>query len=286
LVTSCDAAFTISNDNDLNTLFIDIKTPSPRSRTLIISLSVTVILISVLLAVVLFSINRNRHKVAVDDLLWSINANDLHFSNPPQVIGRGTFGVVLLVEYRGTLCAVKRANPSTDIVSSDWPIDSDETEFYTFAEPSKIIDDRCWDENDLERAVDHCQQNKRANSTTSLREPIEQSLEFKIETPIETLQVPREQCPKIEQGNLIRPNEQNQALRRMSSFNFLPRPNEQSQDLRRQNSTNTLQVTRKSMWSERTFNKAKDNFVNEMKILASLRHPRIVTIMGKYTRNL
>mmetsp|Transcript_29045 Transcript_29045/g.57788 ORF Transcript_29045/g.57788 Transcript_29045/m.57788 type:complete len:1358 (-) Transcript_29045:61-4134(-) len=49
--------------------------------------------------------------VKMSDSVWSINLSDLHFDDPAEVIGRGTFGSVLLAEYRGTNVAVKRVIP-------------------------------------------------------------------------------------------------------------------------------------------------------------------------------
>jgi len=43
--------------------------------------------------------------------VWRVKPEDLHFGSPPEVVGRGTFGLVLLAEYRGTQVAVKRVIP-------------------------------------------------------------------------------------------------------------------------------------------------------------------------------
>lgn len=40
-----------------------------------------------------------------------VKKEDLQFSDPPEIIGRGTFGLVFLGEYRGTQVAVKRVIP-------------------------------------------------------------------------------------------------------------------------------------------------------------------------------
>lgn len=45
------------------------------------------------------------------DTMWSVKREELCFGSNPTVIGRGTFGVVLLAEYRGTQVAVKRVLP-------------------------------------------------------------------------------------------------------------------------------------------------------------------------------
>jgi serine/threonine protein kinase len=40
-----------------------------------------------------------------------VKKEDLKFSEPPKIVGRGTFGLVLMGEYRGTQVAVKRVLP-------------------------------------------------------------------------------------------------------------------------------------------------------------------------------
>lgn len=55
-------------------------------------------------------VERDRKKKASDDQ-WSIPKDDIHFNDPPTVLGSGTFGLVVRAEYRGTVVAVKRAIP-------------------------------------------------------------------------------------------------------------------------------------------------------------------------------
>jgi serine/threonine protein kinase len=45
------------------------------------------------------------------DSVWMIQLKELKFDDPPEILGRGTFGLVLLAEYRGTEVAVKRVIP-------------------------------------------------------------------------------------------------------------------------------------------------------------------------------
>jgi len=45
------------------------------------------------------------------DSIWAVKISELHFDAPPQVVGRGTFGLVIKAEYRGTMVAVKRVIP-------------------------------------------------------------------------------------------------------------------------------------------------------------------------------
>jgi serine/threonine protein kinase len=50
-------------------------------------------------------------KNSENDSVWKVKKEELIFPDPPQVIGSGTFGLVLLAEYRGTQVAVKRVLP-------------------------------------------------------------------------------------------------------------------------------------------------------------------------------
>ncbi len=51
------------------------------------------------------------YKRKQSDSVWHIHAEELHFNEPPEVIGAGGFGVVILGQYRGTKVAVKRVLP-------------------------------------------------------------------------------------------------------------------------------------------------------------------------------
>ena len=72
----------------------------------------------VLFGIVIFSIvglifvryyvESNRKKA---DSVWEVDSSDLLFDDPAEIVGRGTFGLVLLAEYRGTQVAVKRVLP-------------------------------------------------------------------------------------------------------------------------------------------------------------------------------
>lgn len=51
------------------------------------------------------------YKKKQSDSVWHINVDELHFNEPPEIIGQGGFGVVILGQYRGTKVAVKRVLP-------------------------------------------------------------------------------------------------------------------------------------------------------------------------------
>lgn len=60
------------------------------------------------LTAALFYFGRKR---MMSDKVWQIKPQELGFDDPPEILGRGTFGLVLLAEYRGTEVAVKRVIP-------------------------------------------------------------------------------------------------------------------------------------------------------------------------------
>jgi len=60
-----------------------------------------------LVAVYLY-VERKRKQA---DSVWAVKTSELHFCDPPEIVGRGTFGLVLMAEYRGTHVAVKRVIP-------------------------------------------------------------------------------------------------------------------------------------------------------------------------------
>jgi len=82
--------------------------PATSSNTLkLAAIIVPSIIVACFVVVYLVATRRRRHA----DSLWEIDPKELHFSDPPEILGRGTFGLVVLAEYRGTQVAVKRVIP-------------------------------------------------------------------------------------------------------------------------------------------------------------------------------
>jgi len=76
----------------------------------IIAIVLAVVLVAVISASMLLRRRRKQNEIS-----WEINPVELQFDDPPVVIGRGTFGLVLLAEYRGTTVAVKRVLPPRSV---------------------------------------------------------------------------------------------------------------------------------------------------------------------------
>ncbi|KAG7339186.1 PAS domain containing protein [Nitzschia inconspicua] len=110
-VTACDSAFATANacvSPDNLAVYVDVVAPSKTSGSILAgTLAAVLTIIFISAAVYLYSDHKRRHS----DLLLQINTNELKFNNPPQILGRGTFGEVFLAEYRGTHVAVKRVIP-------------------------------------------------------------------------------------------------------------------------------------------------------------------------------
>ncbi|CAB9525328.1 Receptor-type guanylate cyclase gcy [Seminavis robusta] len=82
----------------------------PETEKKCIALVVVVpLVVLAVLGVVVFLFYENKRKN--NDSVWEVDKKDIIFDDPPQIIGRGTFGLVLLGEYRGTAVAVKRVIP-------------------------------------------------------------------------------------------------------------------------------------------------------------------------------
>eukprot|EP00043_Microstomoeca_roanoka_P017580 m.184170 g.184170 ORF g.184170 m.184170 type:complete len:1326 (+) comp16663_c4_seq1:290-4267(+) len=72
---------------------------------------IVIIVVPIVLGVgtiVYFAMRFQQNKV---DLLWHIRPFELKFEDPVEVLGAGSYGVVLKAEYRGTAVAVKRVGP-------------------------------------------------------------------------------------------------------------------------------------------------------------------------------
>lgn len=81
--------------------------------------NITTILVAVLVPLVVLSAFAGlvyvHVKKAKGDRIWQVKVDELHFDDPPIIVGRGTFGLVLLAQYRGTAVAVKRVIPPLEM---------------------------------------------------------------------------------------------------------------------------------------------------------------------------
>ncbi|KAL3910117.1 MAG: hypothetical protein SGILL_007816, partial [Bacillariaceae sp.] len=114
-VTACDAAFSTSDScvspDDL-AVYVEVIPPNKSTRTILVAFFAVFTALSLIAVAVFLSADHKRRKA---DQVWQISPDELEFKDPPQVLGRGTFGKVLLAEYRGTHVAVKQVIPPRSI---------------------------------------------------------------------------------------------------------------------------------------------------------------------------
>jgi PAN domain len=104
-IQSCDVAYLEDQDN---VIYIEVQ---QESDSVNLAILIPTVLIVIALLTCIFGVMYSRMKKSQEDSLWKVEKEELHFDTPPEVLGRGTFGLVLLAEYRGTKVAVKRAVP-------------------------------------------------------------------------------------------------------------------------------------------------------------------------------
>jgi hypothetical protein len=180
------------------------------TRVLLVSTLVSCLMLLLGLLVLCVVERKRRHLGGV----WKIKLEDLNFGENPEILGRGTFGLVVLAEYRGTQVAVKRVIPPRSEATNTQ---------LSFDENCNVDKFFHADEQDIE-----------ASSTT--RHPDTGLLS----------------STRVSSGQIHVRNSKTRKLDRLIV------------------STN----------SNRDYGRLKADFLNEMQILARLRHPCITTIMG------
>lgn len=99
----------IFNDGTTN-LPADLAPPPDENTGLLIGVACGATAFLLLAAALVWCLIR-EHKRKSNDSVWTVQKHELVFGDPPEILGRGQFGLVLSAEYRGTKVAVKRAIP-------------------------------------------------------------------------------------------------------------------------------------------------------------------------------
>jgi len=96
----------------LHRLLMDERDPNtcvkydPNSQSKLVVVLVPTIVFALLLACAIWA-----YISIVHNSVWEVKLDELEFGDVPKVIGQGSFGMVLLAEYRGTKVAVKKVIP-------------------------------------------------------------------------------------------------------------------------------------------------------------------------------
>lgn len=192
------------------------------------------------------------------DSVWAVRPEELEFEKPSKVIGRGTFGYVLLAEYRGTKVAVKRVLPPKD---------------------SKRLKQRTWMKK-YGRGI-------RASIRAQLNDP--PASQERTRQHVQTQEDGSDAYRDSDSNNVAMPDiesQTNPGLKSMNAAQFADSMDESLKrkihpGLRSMASRLTHSITGTAGSTRRpTHEQLKDDFVKEMRHLAKLRHPCITTVMG------
>jgi hypothetical protein len=109
-IISCDEAYMVTSGPNENMVYIIVTAPEmAEAGNIALAIGLPIALAAVLaLSIFLFYEQKRKQ----NDSVWIVKKEELKFAEPPEIIGRGTFGLVLLGEYRGTRVAVKRVIPA------------------------------------------------------------------------------------------------------------------------------------------------------------------------------
>jgi hypothetical protein len=234
IISSCDAAFMTSDSiSDDNLILIDVKAPN---RSFLIIGSLVPLIATAILTSGFIYISYKRRKA---DLVWNIDSSELKFDEPPEIIGRGTFGLVLMGEYRGTEVAIKRVIPPR--IGKRQMKERFKMSLFGRGEQQNTL-----------------MMSTSTLDTISFRGPIEcidiESGKMSVES-IDGTKKKSHHNPGIKSG-FIHPVSKSGSGSSTKGFNFTFLPK----------------------WRDEYF-RLKQDFISEMRILSKLRHPCITTVM-------
>ena len=206
-----------------------------------------------------------RYKRAQSDSVWQINVEELLFSEPPEVIGQGGFGIVILGQYRGTNVAVKRVLPPSTL--SRYPAGTDNS--------SSSGEQRVSDENILPKS--HFRRKPRLGT---------KSVKFDDNSSSGDVESQKNSMSGNDIGStqdwervLMKTHSNNDILQLLESattsdqgFGYVANSHVSKGGVMLKILSRCLRFDKHS--------RHVSEFVNEMRMLSRLRHPFITTVMG------
>lgn len=195
---------------------------------------------------VLYAVYKKRRH---DDSVWKIKKSELIYSNPPESLGQGTFGQVLLAEYRGTQVAVKKLLPPKR--SQMQHQDAKTSSMASITNGANRTNTRGFMPRIGELST-------RDATLFEVEEAVEEDEEEVSEDGSAS------SLNHMEAGSRHKPHNSSNKEINSKTFAGSQTPSDTS-----------------SLTDRRLRNKRVADFVKEMRILSKLRHPCIITIMGK-----
>eukprot|EP00547_Thalassionema_nitzschioides_P016529 CAMPEP_0194240680 /NCGR_PEP_ID=MMETSP0158-20130606/6778_1 /TAXON_ID=33649 /ORGANISM="Thalassionema nitzschioides, Strain L26-B" /LENGTH=1190 /DNA_ID=CAMNT_0038975425 /DNA_START=76 /DNA_END=3648 /DNA_ORIENTATION=+ len=248
-----------------------LKTPIPEEPQTILYLIIGFICTAVIAAIgVHFYVSHKRKQA---DSVWSVDPSELKFHRPPEVIGQGTFGLVVLAEYRGTQVAVKRVLPVGNNYSSTTTARRRHAEMKGAGEHffclSKFLEDKHHPTTETERHVPS------TTTTTTEKEKLKDT----------TSEGSRNDIEAANNGNGTKSGD-------TKSLGFKSGNNDSRDDTiitgtksSTFNNNNTWKIKHLSLVlldtkQNRLQTTLRNDFIAEMRYLSKLRHPCVTTVMG------
>lgn len=269
-------------------------------------------------AVVLYFFVKKKNREA--NSLWLVNSQELEFEDPPVIIGRGSFGFVLMAEYRGSKVAVKRVLPPKKPNGRRFSQSrrGPQSELFGY-EAKKVLKPEAVSPNnstastedaDIELgkkgrsssvtrptfAIEHSADNlvdelqsKNTGSSKSLKLYGESDDEMSISIDLNS-------NPDLKLRGMA--DDLNSSVSSMDNNSFRSTSfhdsiiNDGVLNLHASTDSRIIDLnedglikpdsSRKSPTEEKSLSKLKQEFIEEMRIVSKLRHPNITTVMGMY----
>ena len=235
----------------------DPKDTSTNSTLLIAVLVPVCLLISAGIFLVLYI--ERKHRSA--DLIWKIKKNELKYDDPPEIAGRGTFGLVVKAEYRGTIVAVKRVIPPKNFENRGVFSDYDLTQESGSSDESKMKIINIHERNTFQKdmVLDRIPDNEEVGPSSDVAD-----LEAGVLTPY---QGPKRRISIDSNVSVL-------------SSTLQTTSGNTSSELTDNSKKWTRFFGQKSIGIN--YEQLKQDFVVEMRVLSKLRHPCITTVSSHH----
>ena len=255
------------------------------NTTILVAVLVPVCVLVLAGTIIFIYIERKRRHA---DAIWKINKAELKFDDPPEVAGRGTFGLVVKAEYRGTVVAVKRVIPPKDRVNRQSFLESenpntDENSSVPQAAEFNPHGSMVSQLSDLPQSKSFKGSQIRKNSLDSMDDIFDDKELLASPTDLEAGKGTVSFAVPVRNSN-DHPNiHSSTEMTVTSSGQIAMNSGSGSSDVQRSKAKWKRWFGYKS--SGKNYEQLKQDFIQEMRTLSKLRHPCITTVMGSVIDN-
>jgi hypothetical protein len=223
-----------------------------------------------------------RRKVERADQLWRIDAKDIKFASPPEVLGKGAFGIVVKASYFGTNVAVKGAMAVDGQNGSIWMAQTSVGQQQQMPERAMPKTD-VWEFLRLGSTFDQKAESIDAYSESSTTAPPCEADPAK--QALDSIRVKSQKAHVVHVGNPLGESSGNEGG--TVGMTSALRSTMKSSQARggyepRKGLPGPLAVLSCGLFDSAASKRRKGNkkFIDEMRMLSRLRHPCIISMMG------